>query len=394
MVGDRVCGRRRMRIRLGILCMCLLIPILLLLTGCEDECEVTVLDWPKSIKDCITAAEEKGIRDKTKEPGDVWADLVKRCKEVKNDDNGALLDWLKRYPKAILVGSKKDLAEKLTKYAKDNDCCIKKITICGHGRPGQISVGDGQRKEDCKYINGHPGNEADWKKDLAPLKEILCEDATFVLQGCSVGYCSIGLYKMQELAEEFEVTVVAPKVNMYGGQDIDDLDEDDVRKVSPPIGEKAKPEKECDKTWEKEEKKKKVADSATAGLGDPFTGSIVALGFYSAANVVVPDIQESPMLPITDLEWIGMFIEQVDPSRAYDATGEPYEADAIIVIQYAGVALDADVGGYVYDYAHTAYGHGVFARITDEGQDLMFLLTEAGQQMVEEGIELTQAGGL
>lgn len=393
MVGDRVCGRRRMRIRLGILCMCLLIPILLLLTGCEDECEVTVLDWPKSIKDCITAAEEKGLRDKTKDADDVWEDLVDRCPDVKNDDNGASLYNLRANPKAILVGSKKELAEKLTKYAKDNDCCIKKITFMGHGRPGQISVGDGQKKEECKYINGHPGNEADWKRDLAPLKKILCKDATFVLKGCGVGYCSIGLYKMQELAEEFGVTVIAPTVKTKGGQGIDDLDEDDVRRVTPPVGEKAKPDAKCNEAWESGARDEAESE-AEAGLGVPFTDAVVALGFYAASDEDVPSIQDMPELPITDPEWIALFTEQIDPSRAYDATGEEYESEAIIVIQYAGVALDTDVGAYSYDYAHTAYGHGVFARITDEGRDLMFALSERGREMVEQGIELMQAGGL
>jgi len=393
MMRDRIVGSRRTRRRLGILFMCLLIPILLLLVGCDDECEVTVLDWPESIKDCITAAEEKGLRDGTKDPDDVWKDLVDRCPEVENDDNGALLADLAANPDAILVGSKEELAEKLAEYAQDNDCCIKKITILGHGAPGDISVGGGMRSPDCKYINGHPGNEADWKEDLAPLKKVLCKDATFVLEGCSVGYCSIGLYKMQELAEEFGVTVIAPKVNMTGGEHIDDLDEDDVRRVSPPIGEKAEPDEKCAETWE-EEKEGEVDENANAGLGIPFNGTVVALGFYSTSDEDIPNILESPELSITDLEWIALFVEQIDPSRAYDATGEKYKSDAIIVIQYAGVVLDADVGGDVYDYAHTAYGNGVFARITDEGRDLTFLLSEIGQHMVEEGIELTLTGEL
>ncbi|MEM7185362.1 MAG: hypothetical protein AAF466_01785 [Bacteroidota bacterium] len=370
-----------------ILSSALLLTLTLSLIGCGEkkeeekkECEVVVLDWPKEIKDCITAAEERGLRDGSKSPADVWKDMNARCPKVKNVDNGYLLYSLKAFPDALTVGTKEEVAQKVKAHAEANDCCIKKITFAGHGRPGKISTGDGQVTRKCKYVNGKPGNKADWQKDLAPLKDLLCDDAKFHLRGCSVGYCSIGTWKMEEIAIFFDVTVVAPTINVTGDTKLDDLPADKKRTVKPPIPNRTVPLDKCDTDFDKI-KEKERKDASSPGFELPFTEPIQSIGFYPGTfEGEYPDILENPPLPITDPEWIDQFTQLVNGEIAYNATNESYEKDAVIVIQYESGA---------YDYAYTTYGNMMYGHITAEGVDLEYTFLEPAAAMIAQGIQMS-----
>ena len=362
--------------------MCLLVPVLL--SGCKEKkkCEVTVLDWPEEIENCITDAEKKGIKDGTKNPGDVFARMKDDCPDVEKYDNGYLLFSLKHNPNAILVSSKKDMMAQLKEHAKKEKCCIQKLKIKAHGDDGNISVGAGKTNEESKYINGDPSNEDvynkdDWQKELKDLKALFCKDAEIELNGCDVGSGDVGRYKMEEIAKFFGTDVEAPKGKVKGGTEIDDLPDSQKRKVKPPKGEIRPP---GDSAKDESNKKKKTRKKQKEKMGaKPFRGNVVAMGIYPSHTDSIPRLAGRPTLPITDEVYIQNFLNGIIAEPAYGAAEEGYKVTTTILLQYEDQS---------FDVAHTVYDHAFFANEV-EGEDLFFELIEGGDEIIEAGLRMT-----
>ena len=94
----------------------------------------------------------------------------------------------------------------------DGDC-IKELNLIGHGRGGNISVGDGQTTIAGKRING---DEDDWKEDVEKLKDKFCErGAKLNLLGCNTGVCDEGAAKLHKLANLLGVKVCGTTRSIY-----------------------------------------------------------------------------------------------------------------------------------------------------------------------------------
>jgi hypothetical protein len=373
------------------LAYCLSTIIIITLAACKGleevtkkECSYIVLDWPEEIAKCITPAEEKGLRDSTKWWKDVWERMKNDCPNVKKVDDGSALYSLYVYPDAILVSGKVDMMNKLKERTQKDSCCIRKLKMRGHGNFGLIIIGSGRVKRNCKYINGHPGsieyNADDWKKDLHELKGLLCDSAEIALEGCNVGNGKIGEFKLQEIAKEFGATVSAPKRFINAREKIENFDPKDVCRVTPPAPVMLPPAGEQEKTNKqlKEEKKKHKIGKAVK----PIKKKVAAIGFYPALYEPLPDLASSPSLPITDPEWIHLFITEIDTNDAYDANLELYAVDATVILKY-------DDG--TYDAAYTIYGSSMFGIDVEELGDMQFLLSEKGTQMALEAMSKSSA---
>ena len=351
----------------------------------ERTCDLVVIDWPKDFDQCITEQEKKDIRSGKKTYTEVWKSALKKSKKCKNIlekyDNSALLGYLRTFPNGVLVSSKKDVVKAAKDAATKGNCCIKKLTIASHGAPGDISTGSGQTSEACKYINGHPGNVADWKKDMEDLKKYLCKrkpgvagsGSTVYLWGCSVGYCSVGEWKMQELANFFDATMVGPTINKGHTEKPEGFDHTKQKTVAPPIpkNKMTEPDKKCTDEFNKLKAKNEKGNASSDK--QVLMGTPVAMGIYPPDPVLLPDFSRNPSLPITDEQFIFSFLNTIDNSISYDMTAVSYKKSAFLVFRY-----DDDR----YELCSTLWGHRRFSRITDEGIDLQFPIKEEGQQIL------------
>ena len=339
----------------------------------KKECTYVVLDWPEELARCITPEEERGLRDGTKRWDSVWKRLERECPNIDWYDNGATIFALAFYPDAIKVNGKVDMMNKLRERAQKDSCCIKKLVIRGHGNDGLIIVGSGRVKRVCKYINGDTAeiyyNPDDWKRDLADLKGLFCDSAELHLEGCNVGHDSIGEFKMQEIANEFGVTVSAPTTKIKANRTIGTLGRDSVRRVTPP------PAGARERSNEKH-RAEQMKDWIGRGA-DPFKKKVVAMGFYRADYDPLPDVTKSNVLPLTDPEWIYTFLAAIDTSKAYDANLELYAVDASVLIQYEDGT---------YQIGYTIYGSLMFGTKVDGLGDMQFSLSDKGTQMALEAI--------
>lgn len=132
--------------------------------------------------------------------------------EQSANDNGFLDAAANHFPNPIRVTNFRELAKKVCDALKKGEC-INKLTIAGHGSPGNISTGDGQGWEDGKHMNG---NQDKWKPALRGLKGKFCSGAHILLWGCNVGACNKGAAKLHEMAKFFGVSVDAPTGKVYG----------------------------------------------------------------------------------------------------------------------------------------------------------------------------------
>jgi hypothetical protein len=110
--------------------------------------------------------------------------------------------------------SVKDMVDKLIAHADKKGCCIKKLTICGHGSPGNVSVGDGQGHESGKHMDG---NEAEWGPELDRLKPKLCPGAVVILRSCNTAAEQAGADKLFDLAKRLGCTVRGYTGTIYPG---------------------------------------------------------------------------------------------------------------------------------------------------------------------------------
>lgn len=106
----------------------------------------------------------------------------------------------------IRASSVKDMVKKILESLKEDEC-ISSLTICGHGSPGDISMGDGLNSETGNHIND---NMEEWEEELGKLKDKFCPGASVTLKGCNVGACDKGAEKLQEIADTLGVPVEAP----------------------------------------------------------------------------------------------------------------------------------------------------------------------------------------
>lgn len=357
--------------------------LIIALTSCNRKkpCaeEVVVRDCPQVIKDCLTAEEERGLRDGSKTWHEVWAAMKARCPGVDAHDNGATVFALTLYPKAILITSKTDMAARLKDYVKENKCCIKTLRISGHGRSGLVSTGDGQKTANCKHINGTEAAKAQWKEDLKDLKDVLCKKgSTIILQSCSTAAGETGLKKLQEIASEYGVTVIGATETCTARQKVEDLPEDKKRTVTPPVDEPADPG-DSEKEELEEQAAARIIDLMEPVERELFEKAINSMVFYPADLEDLPVLNENLQLPIRDSLWIQQFKTSINDSLAF--TPEiPYafESSALVLLKHTDST---------YQYMHGLYGNRLIMASDDDGYMRVFEVTDQGRELFELGLE-------
>jgi len=151
----------------------------LLLGECGErqaECTLRILDWPAGM------------------PGNAG----------EYDETGFLTGLARRFPDAIKVASKRAMVDSVAAHARRHNCCIRTLILMGHGASGNISTGDGQKREECRHING---NRNEWWPLLSSLRGKFCAGATMILFGCETGAGQAGVDKLGELADSLGVAV-------------------------------------------------------------------------------------------------------------------------------------------------------------------------------------------
>jgi len=82
--------------------------------------------------------------------------------------------------------------------------CLRRLTLDGHGSPGNMSVGDG-----TGWIEGKNISTGSFRPSLADLKPYFCDGAQVTLLGCNVGRGAVGARFIQTLADYWQVNVAA-----------------------------------------------------------------------------------------------------------------------------------------------------------------------------------------
>ena len=91
--------------------------------------------------------------------------------------------------------------------------CISRLTLVGHGTPGNISVGAG-----TGWMAEGSISTGNFRPSIARLTPYFCDGATVVLYACNVGRGPTGATFIQTLADFWQVNVAAPTgaVNGFG----------------------------------------------------------------------------------------------------------------------------------------------------------------------------------
>lgn len=230
--------------------------------------------------------------------------------ENSKNDNGFLDDAAGHFGNPVRATDKADLIKKVLARLGEGDC-IKTLTLAGHGSPGNISTGDGQKVEKCKHINGN-GN--DWKTPFKALQGKFCAGAKIVIWGCNVGACNEGASKLHEISQFFGVRVEAQTGFVYGNGTTQEGSQTQVAlptDTKPPAHKSAP--SEC-------KKKKKPGEDATATTrtGVPVAPAVVT--FPSAGTPGAPqpvpvwDILSVSFVPAAQLDTV---FEETDPTRPF-----------------------------------------------------------------------------
>ncbi len=103
--------------------------------------------------------------------------------------------------------SVKDMVDKVLTRLGEGDS-IDRLTLIGHGSPGNLSMGDGKGHEAGKHIG--IGNQDEWLDDLDRLKGRFSAGALLTLRGCSTGKGQEGRELIELLHEELGIKVRAP----------------------------------------------------------------------------------------------------------------------------------------------------------------------------------------
>jgi hypothetical protein len=136
--------------------------------------------------------------------------LVVIEKEPASGDNGFLAEKSKKNAGALRVTNVKDFVDQVLRSLAANEK-INKLTIYGHGSPGNVSLGDGQGWEEGKNISS-----GDWEKEFARLNGKFAPNATVFLGGCNTGAELGGSEKLKKMADILGVNTVAPTGKVYG----------------------------------------------------------------------------------------------------------------------------------------------------------------------------------
>ena len=88
------------------------------------------------------------------------------------------------------------------------DDCIHRLTLIGHGSPGNLSMGDQKDHVEGKHIG--VANEAEWGGDIGRLKPRFSDGALLTLRGCKAGKGTEGRELVDLLHEKLGVKVRAP----------------------------------------------------------------------------------------------------------------------------------------------------------------------------------------
>lgn len=83
--------------------------------------------------------------------------------------------------------------------------CISRLTLVGHGSPGNVSVGDGTGWTAEGNIS-----RGNFRPSIARLTPYFCDDASVVLYACNVGRGATGMRFIQSLSDFWQVAVAAP----------------------------------------------------------------------------------------------------------------------------------------------------------------------------------------
>ena len=86
--------------------------------------------------------------------------------------------------------------------------CIGRLTLIGHGSPGNLSMGDGRGQEVGKHIGIR--NRGEWIDEIGRLRGRFAAEALLTLRGCRAGRGPEGRELVELLHERLGVRVRAP----------------------------------------------------------------------------------------------------------------------------------------------------------------------------------------
>jgi hypothetical protein len=222
------------------------------------------------------------------------------------------------------------MVDELLDHLDDGDC-IKSLDIIGHGKPGEIGVGDGRGNEEGKHIDG---DEEEWGDDLARLRNRFCDDAEVRLLGCNTGVCDKGASKLYDLAQFLGVTVTGTTRDIYPDDfDTDgfDGDDDDIVSVGPDDDEPDCMASDYTKGLKKDE---------TDNRFDPEQADILGFGFRDVLRYGLPSPLESPSYVFRDSRLLHAILNRFDFSQAYVGANLGARIDALIHVLYRDLGTD------------------------------------------------------
>lgn len=139
--------------------------------------------------------------------------MSKECNIIIESDGADDPNWAVWKMSLFTVGEMdakniRDMVDKIKEKVKKDKCCIKQLTIMGHGAPGYIEIG-----EDSINI----WDPSTWKPIFNELKGCFCNDARISLAGCSVGADEDGINLLYLIAKNIGVVVDGPthSINQY-----------------------------------------------------------------------------------------------------------------------------------------------------------------------------------
>jgi len=103
--------------------------------------------------------------------------------------------------------SVEDMVDKVLARLGEDDS-IGRLTLIGHGSPGNLSMGDQKEHVEGKHIG--IANQDEWGEDIDRLKPRFSNDALLTLRGCNAGRGSEGRELVDLLHAKLGVKVRAP----------------------------------------------------------------------------------------------------------------------------------------------------------------------------------------
>ena len=151
------------------------------------------------------------------------------------------------------VKSVKELVDHVDKNVGKKDC-IENITIIGHGRPGNISVGDGQGHDNKKRIG--LTNENIWGPLLDRLACRFCKGGTVYLRGCNTGADKEGAELLHRIKLRLKCAIVQAPTGICNPLYTTGKDQESKPKEKKPPKVIPNPDKKSKKDKKKKKKEK------------------------------------------------------------------------------------------------------------------------------------------